>query len=138
MEPFAVKEIQATLTNTLNEMALVGKDIEEIKSTQQIMAKSHEIIAEAAKQMSETFRRAEIRQENLELTNRTLYKEKGVSPNVFFLVTGTLCAVIILGAVWITDTSVKATLTSFEAGRKQAEALSDAKHEIIAGIKDGR
>lgn len=133
-----VEKIEEVLTAILNkEIAGMSKDMQDVKASQLAMSGAHEILALAAKSMANTFERAESRQSALEQTNQNLYKDKGITPNVFFLVTGTLCAVIVLGAVWLTDVSVKATLTSFEAGKRQAETLQAVKKEIIEEVKDG-
>jgi hypothetical protein len=144
--------VREMLTGVISkEISAISKDVQDIKTSQLDMSASHHMLAEAARSMAETFARSEERQSKfeehqvkyeerqttLEQTNQFLYKDKGITPNVFFLVTGTLCAVIILGVIWITNTSVKASLTSFEAGKNQAEALQAAKKEIIEEVKDG-
>lgn len=127
--------LEKLLTTTLTELSGMSRDMETMKVSQLTMAEAHKGLASAAQSMAETFRRAEERQERLEETNRSLYKDKGITPNVFYTVTLTLCSVIILGAAWITDTSVKATLTSFEAGKRQAETVQKVKEEIIKEVK---
>ncbi len=131
-----IAEIESLLSETIMDVKDTNNRIDKLEDAAMLMAKSYETISEAAKSMAETFKRAETRQERLETTNHALYKEKGVSPNVFFLVTGTLCTVIVMGAVWVTDSSIKATLTSFEAGRAQAKQLNEVKNEIIDEVKE--
>lgn len=136
--PATVGDMESLLGDTIMQVSTIEKNLAQIAQTQHLMAEAHGTIAEAIKSMADTFKRAEERQDKLETTNQNLYKEKGVSPNVFFLVTGTLCGVIILGAVWVTDTSIRATLTSFEAGKTQAKELSEVKKEIINEARDGK
>lgn len=132
------RKVEELLNGTLKEITGLSADMEIMKHNQAIMAASHQTLALAAKSVADTLAKTEDRQSRLEKTNESLYQSKGVSPNVFFLVTGTLCVVIVLGAIWITDTSVKATLTSFEAGKKivqgiREEMVEDAKENA----KDG-
>lgn len=116
-----LERVEALAVDTKTQMSHMGEDIHVIKDSQVVMAKAHESLATAAQSMADTFKRAEERQARLEDTNQELYKDKGITPSAFLLVTSTLCGVIILGAVWLTDTSIKATLTSFEAGKKQGQ-----------------
>jgi len=125
-----VQKVEELLHDTLKEVTGMSKDMEAVKHSQVVMARSHETLAIAAKSMAATFEKSEERQSKLEQTNQALYRHKGVSPNVFFLVTGTLCGVITLGMVAITNTSVKATITSFEAGKRQAQIVQAAKDEL--------
>ena len=127
-------EIESLFSDTMLKVESTYKRIEKIEEAAMINAKAHETIAHAIELMAQTFKRVEERQDKLEEVNQELYRTKvgAVTPNVFFMVTGTLCTVIIMGGIWITNTSIEATLTSFKAGKEQAEKLSKAVEEIKA------
>ncbi len=129
-------EIEDLFSDTMTKVEDTHKRLVELENVAMINARAHETIAQAIQLMSQTFKSAEERQGSLEETNQELYKAKtsSVSPTAFLLVVGTLCVVIVLGAVQMTDTYVKATATSFEAGRKQAEI----QKEIIDKVTDGQ
>lgn len=137
MPGITIGEIEELFSNTILQVTDNRATLVALLATQNVIADSQRIMAEAVKSMADTFKRVEDRQEKLENINISLYNSKGVSPNVFFLVTGTLCSVIVLGAIWLTDTSIKATLTSFEAGKKQLELIKEAKDEIIDKVENG-
>lgn len=106
------------------------------------MAKAHSEIASAFTMLAKTFEKTEERQTQLENTNTKLYEAKGVSPQIFLMVTGALSLISILLAVWITDTSIKASFTGIEAGRKEdiqelQSSIYEAKQEVVEEIKDG-
>lgn len=134
-----VAEVESLLGDTMNKVEDTNRRIAKIEDAAMINAKAHETVAQAITMMAQTFKLAEDRQGRLESTNQELYKAKNqsVSPNVFFMVTGTLCAVIIMGGVWITNTSIEATLTSFKAGKESAEKLAEVKQELIQEKRDG-
>jgi len=105
-------------TETLRTIKGIDGMLKTIIETHVTMAKAHSDIGNAFTMMAKTFDKVEQRQNKLEDTNTAMYKEKGIPPNIFFTVAATLCMVIILGAVWITNTFIKASLTTFEAGKK--------------------
>lgn len=131
-------EIEDLLSDSLLNISDTKSMVQTMLTTQTIIAESQKSMALATESIARTFEKLEERQRTLEETNKDLYRNKGIAPNIFFLVTGTLCSVIVLGAVWLTDTSIKATLTSFEAGKKQLESsLKEAKTDIINEVKHG-
>ncbi len=131
MNGASLAEIEDLLSGTMMSVQDTKAMIQTMLSTQTTIAEAQRVMSNATQQLADTFNRMETRQVALEATNLSLYKDKGIAPNIFFLVTGTLCGVIILGAIWLTDTSIKATLTSFEAGKKQIEqSLNEVKNSI--------
>jgi hypothetical protein len=127
---------------TLGEIKdLLSDTIEKVTNmdvTMNRLASSSERMSQAASSMATTYDKTEKRQQTLEEMNIKLYEKKGISPDIFFMVTGTLCGVIVLLAIWITDTYFKASLTSIEAGKKQLEeSLNKVKEEIVSEVKDG-
>lgn len=114
-----------------------------IVETNETMARAHAEIGNAFSMLARTFEKTEQRQHQLEATNNKLYENKGISPQIFLLVTGVLSLLLILGTIWITDTSIKATFTSFEAGRKEdvkklQSSIDEAKEEVVVEeLKDG-
>ncbi len=132
-------QIEELLSDSMTKIEDTHKRLAVIEEANLINARAHETIAQAVQLMAKTFKHSEDRQDKLEVTNQELYKAKtsAVSPNVFFMVTGTLCAIIIMGGIWITNTSIEATLTSFKAGKEQAEKMSQMTDRLIDEVKDG-
>lgn len=111
-------EIEELFAESIVKIGDINGMMKTVLATQATLAKSHSDIATAFTLMAKTFEKSEQRQERLEDTNNKLYREKGVPFQLFLMVVASLCGVIILVAVQSTDTFVKATLTSFEAGKK--------------------
>jgi len=131
MNGVTLSEIEELLSETILKVSTM--DI-----TLNRLASSSERMSNAAESMARTYDKTEKRQQVLEEMNIKLYEKKGIAPNIFFMVTGTLCAVILLLAIWITDTYFKASLTSLEAGKKQIEeTLDKVKTEIISEVNNG-
>lgn len=112
-------EIESLFEETIMTVKDMDGMLRTTVATQATMAKAHSDIGNAFTMLAKTFERVELRQEQLEQTNNDLYRSKGVDPKIFFMVVTTLAIVIILGAVWVTDTFIKASFTSFEAGKKE-------------------
>ena len=131
MSNVTLGEIKDLLSDTIEKVT--NMDV-----TMNRLASSSERMSQAASSMATTYDKTEKRQQTLEEMNIKLYEKKGISPDIFFMVTGTLCGVIVLLAIWITDTYFKASLTSIEAGKKQLEeSLNKVKEEIVSEVKDG-
>lgn len=140
--PATLAEIEDLFADTIMTVGEMNGTLKTVLATQATMARAHTDIGVAVTLMAKTFEKLEERQGNLEKTNNDLYKEKGVSPKIFMMVTGVLGLVIILGAVWVTDTFIKASYNSLEAGRRKSlqeiqSSLDDTKKEIVDELKHG-
>ncbi len=135
-------EIEDLFAETIIKVSDMNGMLQTQIATQATMARAHSDVGSAFLLIAQTLRKTEERQDQLEQTNNDLYKEKGIPPNIFFIVAGTLCIVIVLGAIWITDTFVKASLTNIEAGKRQVtdikSSIDKSAKEIIGEVKDGK
>lgn len=137
-----LSEIEELFAETIKKVANMDGMMQTLMATQATIAKAHGDVGIALTMMAKTFEKTEERQNQLENTNVELYKEKGIPPKIFLLVTSTFAIMLILGAVWVTDTFIKASFTTFEAGRKEdtkkiESSINKAKTEAVEKLKDG-
>lgn len=116
MSDALLANIDKISSETLDRVKGMDNMLQTIANTNAIIAKAHSDVGNAFLMMAKTFDKVEERQEKLENTNTSLYKEKGIPPKIFLIVTCTLAVVIVLGAVWVTNTFIRASFTSIEAG----------------------
>jgi len=143
MSGVTLAEIENLFSDTITTVKDMDGMLRTVIATQATMAKAHSDIGSAFTMMARTFEKVEERQNQLELTNTSLYRDKGIPPNIFFIVSATLCVVIVLGAVWITDTFIKASFTNLEAGRRKdisqiQTSIDEKAKEILEEVKDGQ
>lgn len=138
--PATMDQIQEYFEDHLKRVSDMDGMLKTIAATQATMAKAHSDVGTAFTMMAKTFEKVEERQSQLETNNLQLYKDKGIPPNIFFTVVGSLAVVLILGATWITNTFIKASFTSFEAGVKQnteqiQTSIKQSEKEILDEIR---
>lgn len=125
--PASLAEIEALFADSIIKIGDINGMMQTVVATQATLATAHAEIGKAVTMLAKTFEKVEERQSQLEKTNTELYTARGVPPTVFFIVVSTLSALLILGGIWVTDTFIKASFSSFEAGKKQ----------ITTGVQDG-
>lgn len=107
----------------------------ELSTMMKQMIETQTVMANAATSMADTFKKAESRQNSLETTNTILYTNKGVSLTIFLTVVVALLAMLGMLVSFISDTTIKGSLTNIEMRRRSSESAA-RQTEFMDEVKD--